>query len=206
MSEISKHRKTNSYFITLAAGFFSSTEQGIELAEDLRDAIEYWCDSYCYSVEAVIYICDRKTDGKKKCKTDDKVDPHLHIVIIANPGATVCQSIKEYLSEKVGIENCVNVQKIYDLARLLYYLDQYSFIRSTAIDTNNLPEFCAAHQKRSDVRAIIDDIDAILLKGETRLKITNKEIESYDFWGYVSKKGALTADKINILWFSLDTI
>ena len=206
MSEISKHRKTNSYFITLAAGFFSSTEQGIELAEDLRDAIEYWCDSYCYSVEAVIYICDRKTDGKKKCKTDDKVDPHLHIVIIANPGATVCQSIKEYLSEKVGIENCINVQKIYDLSRLLYYLDQYSCIRTTAIDPNGLPEFCAAHQKRSDIRAIIDDIDAFLLKGESRIVISNSEIESCYFWSFIAKKGALTTDKINTFWFDVSTI
>lgn len=68
MSELSKHRKTNAYFITLAAGFFSSTEEGIDLAEDLRDAIEYWCDTYRYSAEAIIYICDRKTDGKAKGK------------------------------------------------------------------------------------------------------------------------------------------
>lgn len=206
MSEISKQRKTNAYFITLAAGFFSSTEDGIHIAEDLRDAIEYWCDSYCYSVEAVIYICDRKPDVKAKGKLDERVDPHLHIVIIANPGATVCQSIKEYLSEKVGIENCVNVQKIYDLARLMYYLDQYSCIRTTAIDPNNLPEFGAAHQNRSDIRAIIDDIDAFLLKGETRLKVTNKKIQCCDFWSFIAKKDALTTDNISVFWFDVSTI
>lgn len=206
MSEISKHRKTNAYFLTLSAGLFATTYDGVKLAEGLRDAIEYWCDKYHYSAEAVIFICDRKPDGKVKTKSYDKVDPHLHIVALANPGATVCSSIKSYLTDTVGVENCVNVQKIYDMSGLKYYLDQYACVRSIANDPNDLPEFATAHEKRSDVRMIVEDIEAFLIEGETRIKHVNKEIECSDFWSYVSKKDALTTDKICTSWYSLSTI
>ena len=205
MKKVSSERKIGAYFLTLAAGFFKTSNEAVHLADNLKDMLEYWCKNESWSIEMISYICDEKPEGKQNKKPDEKIDPHLHFVLLAYPGATICARIKEYLTKKVGKQSCVNVQRINDLSKLRYYLSQLVYFRTLLMDSNELPEFKAV-SKYSDRLGIIEDIEDFLYSPKYQIIEKNKEVKTTNFWDYLIKKDALSADTISMSWFDSDTI
>lgn len=103
MDRTSKLRRTNSYFITLAAGAFKTTAEAIHIANNLIRSMRKWSECKKYAIEVVVYICDEKP--VEKCSDDSGVDPHIHIILLANPGNTVSKEIVRYLNDKAEASN-----------------------------------------------------------------------------------------------------
>lgn len=199
---ISERRKTKGFFISVEAGYLKTVEEGVVFAEKVRDTLKKWCKSYGCSAEIVIFICDEKP-LKKRSADDEKVDPHLHILLFANPGSTARAKVVDYIEKKL---NCpfVHVQLIYDMVALKMYLNQFENYRTAAKDFQNLPEF-AASRYRSSKDAIMEDIDNFLKEIED-IDQSVKEIKKGDFWTFLSDFDALNADSISVSWFDVTTI
>ena len=129
----------------------------------------------------ISYICDDKPSGKVTEKIDKKVDPHLHIVLLAYPGSMICKKIKAYLEHKVGKPDCINMQRIYDISKLRDYIDQFRCFRTLLYDQNKLSEFHAAAYS-PDRFSILDDIENYLFKNMFSSLSYHKEVKTLNFW------------------------
>lgn len=200
---ISKLRRTNAYFITLGAGNFSTTKDGVRISENLIRSCRKWIDNWKYSIELISYICDKKADLKGP--EGASVDPHLHIILLANPGSTIAKSIVKYLEKKVNRPGAVYCRQIYDAENLMYYLHSYEYLRTIAIDPSGLVEFKASanKSKKSKQFEIIDDIKDLIYGKLIETDEKNKEETHSDFWTFINENELTNGDGIDVSWFKL---
>lgn len=201
--KISSLRRTNAFFITLAAGSFDTTRDGIRISENLIRSCRKWIDKWNYSIEMISYICDKKADLKKsECAF---VDPHLHIILLANPGSTIAQKVVKYLEKKVNKLGAVYCRQIYDAENLMYYLHSYEYLRTIAIDPSGLVEFkaCRTESRKGKCHLIIDDIKGLIYGYLIETTEVNKDKIFCDFWTFISANDLENADGIDLSWFDI---
>lgn len=201
--KISSLRRTNAFFITLGAGNFSTTKDGVRISENLIRSCRKWISKWNYSIEMISYICDKKADLKKsECAF---VDPHLHIILLANPGSTIAQKVVKYLEKKVNKLGAVYCRQIYDPENLVYYLFSFEYLRTIAIDPIGLLEFKASanKSKKSKQFEIIDDIKDLIYGKPIETDEKNKEETYSNFWTFISENDLKNPNIINLTWFDI---
>ena len=146
-------RKTALIHITISSKIFANIKDAITCA----DAIKVWMTRFCeknenYSIISIIGISENncrhgcvvpKKSGKagrprKVFSGCDniKVLPHIHMIMLANPGETARKGLLLYLNEKFekagyGAKGNVNIQEVYDINGLVrYVLYQSKHIRT----------------------------------------------------------------------------
>jgi len=197
----SKLRRTSAFFITLGAGNFATTEDGVRISDNLIRVCRKWIAQWRYSVEMICYICDKKADLKKSERVF--VDPHLHIILFANPGSTAAQKVVKYLEKKVKKPGAVYCRQIYDPENLMYYLFSFEYIRTIAEDPTGLIEFkaCVTESRKCKYLLIIEDIKDFIYGGLKETDELNKEEIYTTFWTFISENDLKNSDIINLTWF-----
>ena len=146
---------TKALFLSSEEGLFPTVEEGVELAESTIDTLRFRNRKNNFSVEIVIYVCDKPAE-KKKIK---KVDPHFHILLLGNPAEKIVEVIEKYIESKINRDCHLCVEEVYDVDTLLrYIIPQCKKIRSMALDKKGLEYFRAAKAHRSSHWLIEDDI------------------------------------------------
>ena len=122
---------TKALFLSSEEGLFPTVEEGVELAESTIDTLRFRNRKNNFSVEIVIYVCDKPAE-KKKIK---KVDPHFHILLLGNPAEKIVEVIEKYIESKINRDCHLCVEEVYDVDTLLrYIIPQCKKIRSEIVN------------------------------------------------------------------------
>ena len=192
--------KTKALFLSSEEGLFPTVEEGVELAESTIDTLRFRNRKNNFSVEIVIYVCDKPAEKKK---TKD-VAPHYHILLLANPADKIVRKIEEYLGGKINKECHLYAVEAYDVDSLLMYIrPQCKKIRSLAVDSKGLPYFEAAKAKRSNYSMIEADIRMFTSKSLTAEVGKPKDISMISLWEALIRKPKDKTGDADLSW--LDT-
>lgn len=108
-------KKTHMYHISTSSGLYESWQDAINDANALKRKITNECKRNNYACLVLIGISENESDkscfvssgyrGRKAVITEGgfpatQVPPHLHILILANPGATISTMIEKYLNKR----------------------------------------------------------------------------------------------------------
>lgn len=115
-------RKTKSIFITTSSGTFATFDEAVKAANAIKIWLTRLCERKGYSCKATIGISENnpktgKVTGKRTGKRGrpqnvfvydrpnmlhKRVNPHIHVVMVANPAETIAQTLVKYLIDKYG--------------------------------------------------------------------------------------------------------
>ena len=155
-----ERRKTTLLHISISSKIFRDTKNVTKCA----DAIKVWINRFCkknedYSVIAIIGISEndchkghivsvrRGKVGRPRKEflgTDGDVPPHIHIILLANPGETFRKKLRCYLNEKFskagfGASGNVCIKNVYETVGLVkYVLFQCKHIRTVEHNKANM--------------------------------------------------------------------
>lgn len=176
---------TKALFLSSEEGLFPTVEEGVELAESTIDTLRFRNRKNNFSVEIVIYVCDKPAE-KKKIK---KVDPHFHILLLGNPAEKIVEVIEKYIESKINRDCHLCVEEVYDVDTLLrYIIPQCKKIRSMALDKKGLEYFRAAKAHRSSHLLIEDDIRLFCAEVIVPAIINESYIEKTSLWKEMLRK------------------
>lgn len=115
-------RKTKEMFISTRAGTYATFDEAVKAANAIKVWLTRLCERKGYSCKATIGISENNPHTGKvtRVKTGKRgrpkntfvrdsgimrptmTDPHIHIVLVANPAETVAQALVKHLNAKYG--------------------------------------------------------------------------------------------------------
>lgn len=162
-------RRTHFYHIITSSSIFQTFDEALFKAEALKRKIVDLCKkmNYCCLCYIAVSVSDPKSArvkvisrGKRIIVTKSRqkskeTNPHLHIVLLANPGETVANEIFQYLRKnEMGIQPTKKVCHTYEHLKnvIPYAIFQSLNFRAFASNVENLPQdmletFCSLAEK-----------------------------------------------------------
>lgn len=151
-------RKNHFYHVCISAGQYPSVDAAIADVEAYRMHLQRKCKNNGYSCICYAGVSENDPDtgqvqcgkqGKKgfiTCQDADRItiDPHIHIVLLANPGETIAKLTCAYFAKK-GIKSRHYPCDSYSLRAIVYAIRQSKKCRTIACDADQLPHLMVSY-------------------------------------------------------------
>jgi len=151
-------KKNHFYHISISAGQYPSVAAALADVEAFRMHLKRKCKNNGYSCICYAGVSENDHDaGQIRCGKQGKkvfiayenadeitIDPHIHIILLANPGETVAKLTRAYFARK-GIEAYHYRCDDYSMSAIVYAMRQSKKCRTIACNADQLPHLMVSH-------------------------------------------------------------